>query len=142
MAIPTYIHDSESGVNSTITKYGQIVVAPISYSSSTFKKLALAATGYNFVTPKAGKQIVITDIVVITDKDVSATVGAEIELYTATSDSSTTVVDTILKLELIKQKSVVLNGLNLITDGGVFLNGKTSDAGVFVTMMYYYVEER
>ena len=96
-------------------------------------------TGYSFIPPISRKKIVITGILLSTDKDVSGAVGSAIEIYESTTGAGTDVATSILQVDLIKQKTLSLIGLNLITSEGTWVMGKMSDDDVKVSIYYYYV---
>lgn len=127
-----------NGEQAHVTPAGQLVVAPSNYSTSIFTKLDVADTAYNFIVPVSGKQIVITDIIATANKNVG--VGdAALVIYEATAPDTLVVAETIFNTEMIKNSDKDLNGLNLITNSGVWINAKTDDDDIFLTLMYYYV---
>lgn len=138
MSTPVVIQDASSGNRATVTKFGQLVVSPVDYSVPVARTLDAINTAYNFVEPKDGKNIVITDIILTANKDVGAA-DALVTIYEAESDITTVSFKDIINLEMIKQTTLALNGLNMIVSAGKFVNAKTNDNDVFVTIMYYRV---
>tara|TARA_R110000765_G_scaffold402561_1_gene498377 strand:+ start:272 stop:688 length:417 start_codon:yes stop_codon:yes gene_type:complete len=122
-----------------VSAYGELVVAPLSYSSASVQLMDTINTGYSFIPPISRKKIVITGILLSTDKDVSGAVGSAIEIYESTTGAGTDVATSILQVDLIKQKTLSLIGLNLITSEGTWVMGKMSDDDVKVSIYYYYV---
>ena len=137
MATPVKIVN-QNGRSVRVTDFGQLVVASVGYSIPINSKLDVINTAFNLVGPSAGQQIVVTDIILTANKNVGAS-DATVDIYTATAIDATTVTTSILQLEMQKNTSLSLNGLNLITSDGVWLNAKTDDNDVFVTLMYYRV---
>jgi hypothetical protein len=138
VSVPTVIQDAGSGNRATVTRFGQLVVAPVDYSVPVAQTLDLVNTAYNFVEPSQGQNIVITDIILTANKNVGVN-DATVTLYEA-SDVNVTVSDKdILNLEMIKQSNIVMTGLNMIVSEGKFVNAKTDDNDIFVTIMYYRV---
>lgn len=141
MGIKSLIEDGNGGgYTAGVSKYGQLVTSPVDYSTTVSQKLDVINTAYNFVAPKSGHKIVITDIMLYANKNVGAT-DATVTVYTSdVGPTTTTVKDTILQTEMLKQTHRDLVGLNLIVNNeGHWLNAKTDDDDVFVTIGYYYV---
>mgnify|MGYP003654919053 CR=1 FL=1 len=121
-----------------VTQYGQLVVGALSYSTPIAHSMTAINTAYNFATPISGKRIVITDILMYANKGVGAN-DAAVEIYEAAGDNETTVLKTIISTEMLKQTSRDFTGLNLIVSDGVWLNAKTDDNIIYMTIMYYYI---
>ena len=133
------IKDSKTGQSARVTRFGQLVVSPLSFSSPVRRELNVIDTAFNFLLPVDGESIVITDIIVSTDNSVSNTVPAEIEIYEATASDTTTIDTGIVGPRLVRANNLALNGLNLIVPEGQFVNAKTNDNNVLVTIMFYRV---
>lgn len=142
MGLDVQIKDGKHGTGkgAGVTRLGQLVTSPLEYSTPIFKELSVTGTAVNFFVPVASMQVVITDIVVETNKDVSSTNGALVEIYCAESATSTTATADILTLQPTKNDSRVITGLNYIIDKGAWVNAVTDDATVFMTISGYYVE--
>ena len=138
MSTPAVIQDANSGNRAIVTRYGQLVTSPIDYSRPVAKTLDVINTAYNFVEPSADQRIVITDIVITANKNVGVN-DATVTIYEASEIDATTSDNDILNLEIIKQTSLVLTGLNLIVGEGKYINAKTDDDDIFVTIMFYRV---
>ena len=139
MATPCVISDSNTRVKAKVTKFGQLVVAPIQYSTPITQDMDVITTAFNFIVPEQGSSIVITDIFVAADNAVSNTAPAEVELYTADGPDSLTVIDSILQPRLTRSKNVPITSLNLLIGEGVWVNGKTNDNNILLTVMFYRV---
>ena len=138
MSSPTVIKDAATGNQATVTRFGQLVVAAVDYSTPVTKTLDVINTAYNFVEPSMNHSVVITDIILTANKNVGAG-DATVTIYEAESIDTTTSIKDILNLEMIKQSNLPLTGLNMIVSEGSFVNAKTNDDDVFVTIMYYKV---
>jgi len=139
MPINSIIRDATgTGKGVTVTEYNQLVTAPAKFSESVFNKLDVINTAYNFTSPSSGERDIITDIILYANKNVGAG-DATVEIYEADGPTSTDVSKSVLKLEMLKQTSVVLTGLNLITTEGKWLNAKTDDDDIFLTIMTYKI---
>jgi len=138
MTVPSSLVDASSGNRAEITRYGQLVVAPVDYSSSISTQLLSANTAYNLLHPAMGQGIVVTDIIITGARSVGAN-GAEVAIY-ASEVEDTLVADLdILTVDIIKQTVTPLIGLNLLVPEGLFINAKTDDDDVYITLMYYRV---
>lgn len=139
MSIPSEIKDGHGSGNMVkVTEYGQLVVGAIDYSVPSVQELAVSNTGYMFIPPLSGKRIVITQMVLFSNKNVSSTIEADVEIYESTTGEGTTVETSLLQVGLLKQTLLPLQ-LNLITSEGTWVMGKTSDDDVKVSIYYYYI---
>ena len=136
--IPSVIVDPYSGVKARVSEFGQLAVAPLAYSKPSFQKLTVINTAYSFISPEEGHQIVITDIIMTANRFVGAN-DATVDVYEAESPETITITQPIIELEMIKQSNLALTGLNLLVPEGLWVNAKTDDNDVFVTIMYYRV---
>lgn len=138
MANPTVIKDNNSGNTAKVTKFGQLVVAPLQYSTPVTQRLDTINTAFNFVSPEQGQSIVITDIIISASRTVGVN-GADVCVYESDSPESTSIVEEIVALDMVKQSSLPLNGLNLIVPEGLYVNAVTDDADVLITIYFYRV---
>lgn len=138
MAMPVIIKDPRTDCAALVTEFGQLVTAPVSYSDSMALSIAVANQSYNFVEPSQSQRVVITDIILSTDKNVGAS-GAIVEIYESDAADSLTVSKPILSVEMLKNTSRDLIGLNLIASEGVWINAKSNDTNVALTLGYYKV---
>lgn len=140
MSVKTTIKDGKGkGNEAVVTDRGQLVTAPLDFSNAYTQEVNATATAFNFVGPVNGKQFVITDILLYADKNVGVN-DAAVQLYEATSATSTAETKTILDIEMLKQSSRDITGINLIVTEGRYVNIKTDDATIFATIMGYYAE--
>ena len=139
MAVPSHIVDPHNGLAARVTEFGQLVVAPIAYSTPITGTLSVINTAVNFVEPKGNHQIIITDVILSSDKNVGVD-GAAVLVYCSDAIDSTTVVAGILEVNMLKNTARDLIGLNLIVGEGKWVNAKTDDATIEVTIGYYRVQ--
>ena len=139
MPVPSVIQDNDSGLTVRVTKFGELVVAPLQYSTPKSDNLNVIDTAFNFVQPQQDRSIVITDIIVSADNSVSNVVPAEVEIYEAITADTTTIDIGIVSPRVVRADNLALNGLNLIVPEGKFVNAKTNDNNVLVTIMFYRV---
>ena len=139
--IDTKISDGSGGGHlARVTHAGELIIVRGNYDSTFNAAMTSINTAYNLVTPKSGFQFIVTGIVLNADKNVSATDGAIAVLYEATSDTTTTASKTLLTLNIGKNTTVPLTGILIQTTKGVYVNAKTDDATVNITLLGYYLE--
>lgn len=138
MALKTHISDPVTGNKARVSKHGQLITAPVSYSVPSVVDMDTSATGFSFIDPVGGKCIVITQIILYADKGVSSSTEADIEIYTSLTGTGTTVESSILKIGMLKQTTNSFP-MNVINAKGSWIMGKTSDNDVQVSIYYYYV---
>ncbi len=127
--------DAATGASAKILEAGELVVAPRHFSTPISIKLDLVNTAYNFASAVAGQKYIITDIVMTADKNV--TTDALVEIYEGATPTTITVDKTIFKMELLKNTSLAMNGLNWEVASGKYLNAKTDDDDIFMTIAYH-----
>jgi hypothetical protein len=139
MATPVHIKGGPTNRVARVTPLGQLVTAPFGYDETVFKELATANTAYNFYQPKSGQQFVITGIRAKADRDVSNTADAEVVIYEAGSDSATAVDKTLHQEAMIRGESITLIPVNILVAAGKYVNAKTTDDDIHMTIFGYYV---
>ena len=128
-----------NGVSAMVTDNGQLVVAPLSYDSTIFNELAEPNTAYSFYVPKAGKQFVITGIIAVADKQVSSSASADIVVYEAATDIDTTVDKVLFQDAMVQDQHRVVLPLNILVTKGKYVNAKTTDDDIHMTITGYYI---
>ena len=107
MAVPSHIVDPRNGLAARVTEFGQLVVAPIAYSTPVVDTLAVVDTAVNFVEPVANHQVVITDIILSSDKNVGVDGAAVVGKWVSKNEFKN--VDDI-NFSLHKNETVVQQG--------------------------------
>jgi hypothetical protein len=82
---------------------------------------------------------VITEIIVSADKGVSPTDPAEIEIYQADAVDSLDESPSIVSPRLSRGEDLTLTGLNWLVPEGKWINAKTNDNNVLITIASYRV---
>lgn len=139
MTLGVEIKDDDSDLRARVTKYGQLVTAPLAFSNPVAKSLDVINTAFNFVEPQPGQSIIITDILTSADKNVSATDPANVIIYESDGIASLTNLRTLVQPQLIKSGNYLAIGLNLIVGEGRWINATTDDNNILLTILYYYV---
>lgn len=141
MSTPVQIKDGRfgTGVLVGVTPIGQLVVAPYAYDETEFKELAEANTAYNFYKPKSGQQFVITGINAKADRQVDNVTDADVVIYEADSETSTTVDKTLFQEAMVRGEKATLFPLNILVRAGKFVNAKTTDDDIHMTITGYFI---
>lgn len=123
-----------------VTDAGQLVVAPIAYDLTQFLELSAADTAFNFFKPKPGHRFIITLMRGKAPQSVNPTTDATVVIYQADAEDATTAERVLHQESLVRGESFTLP-VNLSVDRGKFVNGKTDDATIPMTIMGYYVPD-
>jgi len=126
-----------NGKTARVSNTGELVVQP-PFSQATRVILTVDDTPLNFVKARALEKLIITGIIVNTNRDVGVN-GALIEIYEASSETSATVDKGILSFDLVKNQTVVTSPLFIETTEGKFINAKASDSEVNITLLGFFV---
>ena len=118
---------------------GHLVVGEHAFNETVPKDLSSTNTAFNFYRPMAQKQFIIKGIVAKANKDVSTSTDADLIIYEGATNVTTTVDKTLFQAAMTKHDSLILLPLNIIVNEGKFINAKTDDASIFVTIMGYYI---
>lgn len=139
MPLTVWIQDPLTGRTTRVTDFGQLVVASKKYDESVFKELAEDNTAYNFYGPKKGERFVITGLRAKADQGVNPTTDAVVIIYEASADDATTVDKVLHQEAMVKGDQVTMVGMNLQVSSGKYVNAKTSDDDIHMTIFGYYV---
>lgn len=139
MSLHAVIRDSKSGNSALVTEFGQLVVAALDYSMPVERDLDTAGVAVNFIEPRAGHSIVITDVIASANKDVSVTETADIAIFQADAVDQTTPNPGILSPQLLRGGNLPLTGLNFKVPEGKWVNATTTDAIIKLTIAFYRV---
>lgn len=135
------ITGAEFGTSAKVTKSGELVVSPLSYDQTSFNELAEINTAYNFYTPISNKQFVITGVLSYGDKQVSSSTNATVIIYEASTIDTVTVDKVLVQFEIGQNQSIPFVALQLLVNKGVWINAKTDDDDIHMTIMGYYIKE-
>lgn len=141
MSLKAQIVGSGNSVVVKVTPSGELVVAQLRYDETEFNELDLVNTAYNFYLPKAGKQFVVTGIVAYGDKQVNTSSNATVVIYEATNTDVITVSKVLMQFEIGQNQGLPLTGLHILVKPGFYVNAKTDDDDVHITIMGYYIRE-
>ena len=123
-----------------VSDIGEAIVRPYDYDDTQSATMDAINTAFNLFVPASNKQFIITRAFVFADRSVSNTADATIILYEATSPTSITVSKILVQANLVRFGSLSGN-LNLKVNPGMFINAKTDDATVIITVMGYRIPQ-
>ena len=139
MATPIQIMGDQDNIKVKVSEFGQLITAPIDYSTPVAAELTTTGLVYNLVEPLSGKSIVITEIAAASDNGVSNNVPANIELFQADGNDSGTVIEYLWRPQLLRGDHDNMTGLNWIIPPNRWINARTDDDNVLLTIAYYRV---
>ncbi len=138
--IDIHIKDGSGSKNyAKISPQGEIFTRQLKFGIAKFQAMDTTDTAFNFFPPRPGERFVITGVLVNTNKDIGVD-GAIVDLYEASSATSTTIDKSLARTNLLKNDTVPLPGIFLGVTEGKFINGKTDDTIVNMTVGGYYVD--
>lgn len=121
-----------------ISEQGELITRPAQYSKAV-KKQIIDANAVNFFMPLVGKKFIFTGIILNTDRNVGVN-GALTEVYEASAEDSTTIVNPIIAIDQAKNITSPLIPLLIETAEGSFINGKADDFNVNISVLGYFVD--
>lgn len=130
---------SGTGSTAKITTRGQVVTAPLEYSLAYNATAGTANVAVNVIEPINGKRFVIDSLMLYANQGVSNTADATVDVYEATSNATATISKSLVQTNMVRQDRIILQQINLIVSEGVWVNAKTTDDDVYVTIFGYYV---
>ena len=139
MAAPVNLADGDTSRVAKVTQFGELVTAPISYSDAASQNLNTVGQAFNLATPEHGNGIVITQVIASANSNVSNTVPADIVIYESDSQLSLDELDVVVRPQLTRARNFILSGLNLLVPPGRWVNAKTSDGDILLTIMFYRI---
>ena len=138
MGLKGHIEDKQNGDTAKVTSRGQLVVAPLAYSSFFAAKASVDDVPVNIVPPKTGMRFVCTAMIINADKSVTSEMV--VTLFEGSGPTTTTQDQVVFSTEILKQRTLVLTGLNVLVTEGKWLNGVTDDNNALFNVAGYYVK--
>ena len=123
----------------SITSQGALVVAPYAYNESVFKELGTDDAGFTFYNPVVGRRFILDGFLAYGDKQVASVTNATVVIFEATSKDSSTVSKILFQFEIGQNQSISFSGTNIRAREGFFINAKTDDDDVHMTILGYFV---
>ena len=123
-----------------ISRQGGLKTVPLEFDQAKFQSLSVDDQAFNFFGPTAHKQFVVRGAVVFGNRDIADNSDTIIVIYEADSATSTTVDKVLIQFGLGRLTALSIVPLNLLVSEGVFVNAKTTDNTVNMTIMGFFVK--
>ena len=137
MTLKTFIRDGTgSGHLAGVTHANELIVSGIGDNESVFNSMNVADIAFNFFIPLSTKNFFITSVLATTPA-----AATNIDIYEATSTTSTTISKQLLKIGTSSKTFIPITlpfGGFLKVREGFFVNAKTDNATVDLTIIGYY----
>ena len=128
-------HDRAVGVSEN----GELFVTPLHHNQSVHFKMDTINTAYTYASIQTGQEMHLQNILIYGNKNVGVN-DAQVTIYTSLEADSLVVKDIIMEFEVPKYGTRDLINLNLKIGSGVYLNAKTDDNDIYLTMMGFYAD--
>jgi hypothetical protein len=138
--VVTGLASAKNGYEVGVGLDNRLFVGPAEYSEAFNGTLGTDDAVVNIVPAVADCLFVITDIVLKGNKSIDPNTDAVVDVYEANSETNSAALKTIMSVPLERSGRLVLNGVFLGTAVASYVNAKTSDDDVFVTIFGYYVK--
>lgn len=123
-----------------INEAGELLISDGPYDLVVFNELATINTAYNYFVPKGREQFVITGFLAYGDKQVSGSTNATVVIYEASQADSTTEDRVLIQFELGQNQSVPFPNIRILCNKGAYINAKTDDDDIHMTIFGHYVD--
>ena len=80
-------------------------------------------------------------MIVSANRQVSTSTPAQVEIYESDGPDSGNVVKGVFTPTVTRGERMIVTGINLLVPEGVWLNARTDDTIVYITVMYYRVPQ-
>ncbi len=128
-----------NGKTASFSEGGELLVAQGPYDLTEFRELGVDDTAYNFYKPDSSNRFIVTGFMAYGDKQVSSTQNATVVIYEAETEDTTTVKKAIFQFEIGQNQSVPFPNIRIITGVGSYINAKTDDDDVHMTILGHYL---
>ena len=122
-----------------VNEAGELLISDGPYDLAVFKELAAINTAYNFFGPKGREQFVITGFLMYGDKQVNSSTNATVVIYESSQSDSTTEDRVLVQVEVGQNQSIPFPNIRILCNKGIYLNAKTDDDDIHMTIMGYYI---
>jgi len=141
MPVPFLLADKD-GPTVAVNADGELRASPVA-DVTKFQSMDATATAFNFFPPIAGKQFCITLMRYKASQSVATNTDAAVVIYQddAATGTAAAAADILHEDALVRGQDATIPALLLVAPGK-FLNAKTSDATIPMTIMGHYIKER
>jgi hypothetical protein len=119
---------------------GELLVSDGPYDLAQFNELAANNTAYNYFGPRGREQFVITGFLIYGDKQVTSATNATVVIYEASAPDTTTEDRILVQVEVGQNQSIPFPNIRILCNVGVYLNAKTDDDDIHMTIFGHYVD--
>ena len=123
-----------------VNEAGELLISDGPYDLAKFNELAEVDTAYNFFGPKGREQFVITGFLMYGDKQVSGATNATVIIYESSQSDSTTEDRVLVQVEVGQNQSIPFPNIRILCNKGVYVNAKTDDDDIHMTIFGHYVD--
>lgn len=123
-----------------VNEAGEILVSDGPYDLAEFNELADVNTAYNFYSPKGREQFVITGFLMYGDKQVNSATNATVVIYESSAPDDTTEDRVLVQVEVGQNQSIPFPNIRILCNKGVYLNAKTDDDDIHMTIFGHFVD--
>jgi len=123
-----------------VNEAGELLISDGPYDLAQFNELGTINTAYNFYGPRGREQFVITGFLMYGDKQVNASTNATVIIYESDSPDSTTEDRVLVQVEVGQNQSIPFPNIRILCNKGVYLNAKTDDDDIHMTIFGHYVD--
>ncbi len=123
-----------------VNEAGELLISDGPYDLATFNELGTVDTAYNFFGPRGREQFVITGFLMYGDKQVNSSTNATVTIYESSQKDSTTEDRVLVQVEVGQNQSIPFPNIRILCNKGVYLNAKTDDDDIHMTIFGHYVD--
>ena len=124
----------------TVNSTGALSVGPPKFDETATAALAVDDQAYNFFSPRASLQFVITGVLAYATRAVNNATDTNISIFESDQPTSATSTKDLMVFGMGSLTNLQLVPLNLLVNPGVYVNGSTDDNTIHMTIMGYYID--
>jgi len=134
------IFDNKNQAAALVSVNGELIVGPLSYSTSYHKTVDDTSVPFEIVPASSGKKFIIESMLIFTSKTFgSATTAETLIIYEASPADLSTNLKIVAEVDFLKNDRLVATGLKLASSTAVSLVASATDTNVSVTIAGYYI---
>lgn len=122
-----------------VNENGELQTSEGPYDLPKFNELGVIDTAYNFFKPHGKQNFILTGFLVYGDKQVNTNTNATVVIYEANAEDTTDIDKIIVQFEVGQNQSIPFPNIRIITNPGKYINAKTSDDDIHMTIFGHYV---
>lgn len=139
MVVPVKLM-GQGGQQVQVNGAGEVRVAQGPFDDAVFNEMDVANQAYNFYQPNGRNQFVLTGFLIYGDKQVSGATNATVVIYEADAEDTATVSRVLVQVEVGQNQSIPFPAIKILCNRGVYINAKTDDDDVHMTIFGHYVD--